>query len=433
MRQHADGMHSSNSTQPSLPHRASWSRQSNPHAIGDAHPPLSFVTPLQSKVQLYVDRFLLIQQRMRRNKLFRPPQWARGGGSSETGTELTELKALLGLVGERRYVLGFLTRQDEGRFALEDLSARLPLDLSAAETAHGLFTENCLVVAEGELTAGGTFRATALGLPPAEPRAESLAALQGLDYFGGRRLEERDLARWRTTHANDRVVLLSDVWLDRPEVLDKLHTILAGYAAMEPPPSLFVLLGNFQSYDATAANVHFGRLRDNFALLGRMIAQHPSLRAHSKFLLVPGPGDVGSAGCLPRPPLPRSIAGALLDAAPGAQLCSNPCRVRHGGSELVLFRGDVQRRMRRLTLLPPVDGGEAAPFDQLCATVLQEGHLCPMPLEYQPVAWERDHALFLYPMPHALVMADSEPAATHVFDTCACINPVSQSLGIPFF
>lgn len=118
----------------------------------------------QSKVQLYVDRFLLIQQRMRRNKMFRPPQWGRLGGSAAAAAsggdtaELTELKALLGLVGERRYVVGFLTRADEGRFAIEDLSARLPLDLSAAETAHGLFTENCVVVAEGELTPSGTFR-----------------------------------------------------------------------------------------------------------------------------------------------------------------------------------------------------------------------------------------------------------------------------------
>jgi hypothetical protein len=29
---------------------------------------------LQSKVQLYIDRFNLVQQRLRRNKLFRPAQ-----------------------------------------------------------------------------------------------------------------------------------------------------------------------------------------------------------------------------------------------------------------------------------------------------------------------------------------------------------------------
>ena len=29
-------------------------------------------------------------------------------------------------------------------------------------------------------------------------------------------------------HAEDRVVLLSDVWLDRPDILDRLHTVFAG-------------------------------------------------------------------------------------------------------------------------------------------------------------------------------------------------------------
>ena len=392
-------------------------------------PPAAPAAP-QSKVQLYVDRFLLIQQRMRRNKMFRPPRWgALGGGARAEAAELTELKALLGLVGQRRYVVGFLTRTGEGEFAIEDLSARLPLDLSAAETAHGLFTENCVVVAEGELTPGGAFRAAALGLPPAEARAESLAALQGLDYFGGRRPDARAEARWRAAAAEDRVVVLSDVWLDRPEVVDTLRTVLGGYAALEAPPSVFVLMGNFQSYDATAPTARFAALRDAFAALGRLIASFPALRGRSRFVLVPGPGDAGGGGALPRAPLPRSLAGALLEAVPGAELASNPCRLRHGGAELVLFRGDVARRMRALALLPPGGGGAAPPeaplFDQLCATVVQEAHLCPLPLEYQPVVWEHDHALYVYPMPHALVMADAEPAAAHVYDTCACANPVS--------
>lgn len=42
------------------------------------------------------------------------------------------------------------------------------------------------------------------------------------------------------------MVVLSDVWLDRPEALAKLQAIFAGYAALDRPPSLFVLLGSFQ-------------------------------------------------------------------------------------------------------------------------------------------------------------------------------------------
>jgi len=382
----------------------------------------------QSKMQLYIDRFLLVHQRLRRNKLFRPCQFTSLGGGA-TGVppslptrkdvaDLTELKALLGVVGERRFVTGFLSRHDEGRYFIEDLSARLPLDLTAAETADGLFTENCIVVAEGELTPSGTFRVAALGLPPAETRAESLAALQGLDFFGGTRPDGRRTAE------TDRVVVLSDVHLDRPEVLDKLHTIFGGFNDLEPPPSMFVLMGNFQSYDANAADVSSARLKDNFALLGRIISQYSALRTESSFLLIPGPGDVGPGEFLPHPGLPANIVQPLLDAIPSAMLSSNPCRVRHGTSELVLFRSNLQRKMRGLRIVPSV-GDDSQCFDALCATLLQESHLCPLPLEYQPVVWELDHAMWLYPMPHGLVLADAEPAARSVFDTCAIVNPVS--------
>lgn len=401
---------------------------------------------LQSKTQLYVDRFLLIQQRLRRHSLFRPVQWGQLGANRPTRdvAELTELKALLGLVGERRYVTGFLTRQDEGRYFIEDLSARLPLDLTQAETADGIFTENCIVVAEGELTPSGAFRALAVGLPPAEPRVESLAALQGLDFFGGKNPSKaqqtpEERGRWEANYSEDRVVILSDVHLDRPEVLDNLHTVFKGFSAMEPPPSAFALMGNFQSYDANSASVNFGRIRDNFATLGRIIRQYPSLLQHSKFLLVPGPGDVGPGDILPRPPLPKSIAAPLLEAVPSAELCSNPCRIRHGPAELVLFRNNLQRKMRGLSILPPPQAplpdddenndGSSPMFDHLCATVLQESHLCPVPLEYQPVAWEWDHSLWVYPLPHGLVLADAEPAARYTFDTCACLNPGSLLQG----
>lgn len=37
----------------------------------------------------------------------------------------------------------------------------------------------------------------------------------------------------------------------------------------------------------------------------------------------------------------------------GAIFSSNPCRVRHGTQELVFFRNDVEKCMRRQCLMPP--------------------------------------------------------------------------------
>lgn len=52
----------------------------------------------------------------------------------------------------------------------------------------------------------------------------------------------------------------------------------------------------------------------------------PRLQASSKFVLIPGPGDLGPGCSLPRPGVPQAVAAPLLEAVPNAVLASNPCR-----------------------------------------------------------------------------------------------------------
>ena len=54
--------------------------------------------------------------------------------------QLTELKALLGCVGQTRFVCGAIAQLADERYFLEDLSDALPIDLSGAATTSGLFT-----------------------------------------------------------------------------------------------------------------------------------------------------------------------------------------------------------------------------------------------------------------------------------------------------
>ena len=82
------------------------------------------------------------------------------------------------------------------------------------------------------------------------------------------------------------------------------------------------------------------------------------------------------------------------------------------------------------------DSAQDAMFEHLCATLLQQSHLCPVPLEAQPVFWNFDHALHLYPIPDVLVLADRVPCASFGFpampadqaeQSCVCLNPVSAT------
>lgn len=39
---------------------------------------------------------------------------------------------------------------------------------------------------------------------------------------------------------------------------------------------------------------------------------------------------------------------------------------------------------------------------QLVATIIHQSHLCPLPLSIQPIIWNYDHCLHLYPTPHTV-------------------------------
>ncbi len=111
-----------------------------------------------SKVSLYRERFHLVSQRLGRSKLFSRPALGGSGGGGGHCT-LTPLQALLGTAGATHFVLGALSLLDDGRYWLEDTTGSVAVDLAGAATAAGLFTENCVVVAEGALRRDGVFEA----------------------------------------------------------------------------------------------------------------------------------------------------------------------------------------------------------------------------------------------------------------------------------
>ena len=77
-------------------------------------------------------------------------------------------------------------------------------------------------------------------------------------------------------------------------------------------------------------------------------------RRRVNFVLVPGPGDAGPGSMLPQPPLPRSLTADLRARIPGIVFASNPCRLRYCTQEIVIFRQDLLKTMRRHCLLTPV-------------------------------------------------------------------------------
>ncbi|KAG2446253.1 hypothetical protein HXX76_000845 [Chlamydomonas incerta] len=422
----------------------------------------------EAKHQVYLQRLQLVQQRLQRSRMFQQSNLILPNSSnSHHSVQLTDLQSLMGVFGVTRYVLGCISRAEDGRYLLEDTTGTVPLDLDGAETAAGFYTENCVVIAEGALGHDGAFHVRALGLPPCEPRASLPLAAQRLNLWGGPggavdpnsevggflALEEAQRG------SADRVVVLANVWLDRPEVLDALHTVLSGFSGVLTVPAVFVFMGNFHSRAGGGGaggggrgdgmlggcDVDYGVMRELFGQLGALIDNYPRLKAESRFVFMPGPDDAGPAGVLPQPPLPRSLTTELRRLLPAAHFASNPCRLRYATQRIVLFRHDLQRRLLRRTLLPLAaapdsaatqPGGAdaatqasagpspAALWGHTALTLLQQGHLAPLPLLAQPVYWQYDCAMGLYPLPDAVIVADGSAAQEEfVHEGCRVINP----------
>ena len=364
--------------------------------------PRSILGRPESKVHVYRNRFHMLLQRLERNRLFKRP--ALDLGSSRDYCELTPLQSLIGLVGVTKFVLGALNQLEDGRYFLEDTSTNVPVDLSRTQTATGMFTEGCVVVAEGALRADGVFEVFALGFPPSEPKALSLQASPGIDFFGGGAVNAEDLPGLRAVEqASDvgMLVVLSEVHLNTPATIQRLRALFSGFEEAGSVPAMFVLMGNFTSVgnDGSGISSTLVELKRGFENLARLLSEFPATRTRSRFVIVPGPGDICPSQALPRPAFVDYFAADLREAVSSVVMASSPCRVRYRSQYIVLHRDNMLEKMRRSIVVPCDGEDDVTHFQQLTATILQQSHLCPLPNNVQPTYWEYDHALAVYPMP----------------------------------
>nr|XP_048329468.1 DNA polymerase epsilon subunit B [Ziziphus jujuba var. spinosa] len=381
-----------------------------------------------AKAALYRDRFFLLFQRLSRDQHFSKPAFS--SELSHFGScEISPIQSLVGQTG-RRWVMGVISQLEDGHFYLEDLTASVEINLANTKITTGFLSENTIVVAEGEMLVEGIFQVITCGFPPLEDREKSLKVLAGHDFFGGGILTKEEtlrLADLEKKAVNDMFVIISDVWLDNEEAMGKLGTVLDVFENEEVVPSLFVFMGNFCSHPCNLSFHSFSSLRSQFGKLGQMIGNHPRLKEHSRFLFIPGPDDAGPSTVLPRCTLPKYLTEELQNHIPNAIFSSNPCRVKFYTQEIVFFRQDLLYRMRRSCLVPPSTEETDDHFEHLVATITHQSHLCPLPLSVQPIIWNYDHSLYLYPTPHTIVLGDRSKQKAFKYTGITCFNPGSFS------
>uniref|UniRef100_A0A7S0MZV0 DNA polymerase epsilon subunit n=1 Tax=Pyramimonas obovata TaxID=1411642 RepID=A0A7S0MZV0_9CHLO len=399
--------------------KAFYKVSTKPDMFGDAN----------AKISLYQERLMILRNRVSRNKLFAKPSFELSSSRREY-CELTSVQGLMGLYGETKYLLGVLTEIEDGNLFIEDMTGTIKVEMVNAIPTTGLFTENCIIIAEGQLREDGVFALSYMGFPMLESRLDFRAATGNENFFGGANIRIEDFAQLedqeRTAEA-DMFVILSDVWLDIPNTFTRLRSVFHGFSSVEVVPSLFVFMGDYSSQPHHIIQTDYSIMKGHFDALAELICEFPRLTEGSQFVFMPGPNDPSPSPALPRPPLPMSLTTALSDRIPRAQFTSNPCRIRYYTQEIVLMREALQHRMMRFARRPPVTEETDSMFEHLATTLIQQGHLCPLPISVQPIYWEYDYALRLYSPPHALVLADFTEQASFAYKDadCNCFNPGS--------
>ncbi|KAF2213712.1 hypothetical protein CERZMDRAFT_39267 [Cercospora zeae-maydis SCOH1-5] len=280
-----------------------------------------------------------------------------------------------------------------------------------------------------------------------------------------------------------KMVILSEVTLDQPSTLSALRKLLEQYEAAEQAPMGFVLAGDFSSKAAMAgAGTGSIEYKELFNELAAVLSDFPTLLRNCTWVFVPGDNDpwassfsAGASTLLPREGVPdlftsrvkrafanaKAEVGAKRSEVDGEAIwSSNPARLSLFGPahEMVVLRDNISGRFRRNADVamsgalptteddglestqmaidvdsPPAALAEAVPSEsynvheakRLILSLLPQSTVSPFPLTVRPVHWDyAPSALALYPLPHALVVADADaPPFAITYEGCHVMNP----------
>lgn len=385
------------------------------------------------KAKIYKDRFHILWQRLLLEGHFVPE--ARVFDGLLPGQRvLTPAESLMGNPG-RKTTFGLIFREldEEGnqRWVLEDLHRVVALRLEIQESPR-LITNGCFVLAEGQMDKD-TFCVSAIDVPSAVTRETTKTCDQiPVQMFGGESSEEQlKLLQQREEECtNGAFVVLSEVLLDNGRALEKLQELFDGYEATEPP-SAYVFMGSFcsSSFVPTADGVRAYREGfDRLKFMLRRLTRH--MEVGTRYIFIPGPKDPG-ASMLPRAQLSPYLTAEISKEIPNVTLATNPCRLRHFTKDLVFFRHDVLRLLRRNEVVPLREVGTGEPLspqqirEEMVALLLDQAHLVPLPLSESNILWAFDHTLRLYPLPDAVFVGGESQQFDCTYKKCcfASVGP----------
>lgn len=309
---------------------------------------------VQHKLNVMKNRFELIQQRVLRNKLFRPQNLG------ETTHKITNIASLLGSTDSSEVLLLAVLVPARDSYVLEDQSGQIPVNLHSVEISDDSYVfDYSILLVEGHVH-NSVFQVLRVGQPLPEPRRSALKAIQQ-----------------HVTHSffqcksvgTGNVVILRDVDFQDPQ----LEGLLAALEVQQEE-CLIIIMGKF---NAEAVSERFEHTKHHVAVMTREMASVYPVPAQK----VDGRQTIG---------------------------LSNPCRIHWGGREIFIADTDV---LRQWPILDIANATDADANERLVSTLLGQSSLC-----LRNTYWCYDHALSLYPPPDCLVLGGRDPFVADILD-----------------
>lgn len=396
-----------------------------------------FSDSARDKILFNLRRFNIVKQRLLRQ--------LRSETEKLSKIALTSIKSMKGInsPNQERYVFGLITEMTEGTFSLEDPEEFIPLDFSDLKEAPSIdyVMEGGLFLLKG-ICLGNRFLVQNVSAVQCEKRRETMSMLTHPDITEATNFAEplHELKQMELQAKNARFVVISEVWLDQPQILERLKILFDGFNAQGSLPELFILIGPFSSNppkDGPRAWSHYQDLFDGFS---EFIERIKNVR-QCRFVFVPAGNDPGFVdSMLPRPAIPEPIFDAWKRAKFDFVAASNPCRIVYFSQEIVIFRNEITQQMRTKSLnslliekkksqeaeeYETIETPKLTDYQKALKSCLDQSTLSPFNLSTQAVLWDSDHILSLYPIPDALIVAERQNCYEFAYEDCKCANPGS--------
>ncbi|KAK8792004.1 hypothetical protein WA158_005381 [Blastocystis sp. Blastoise] len=371
-----------------------------------------YLSTVKEKTDMLRERLQIVRQRVLRNDAFCPPILEY---SKQPYIKITSIESLIGTT-DPCILLGSLYRGDKDDLYIEDLNGRVQCNISKTKWNKGIFTENCIVIAEGYME-DDVFMITQIGFPPSESRAQSLSLLKQISIL--------DFApnKAQNEYKSTMMVILQEVFLDEQNVLTRLDILFKGIAEVHSTP-LFIFIGNFISKDHSLEGESFdpSYVKSAFDSFSNIIQKYPEIAEKSRFIIIPGPHDVGNNNLIPQNRIPHFFTSKLEQVCKNITFTTNPCRIRYFTQEIVIFKDELIKKFRN-NYLKIYEEKDVDYIELLVKTIMEQSHLCPLPANVSSPIYKYDPFLRLFPLPDILVLADHHSGYIRGFEDCNVVSP----------